>query len=68
MVLDYREKIAIDNLNSLITEMGNLRKKTEKCLSEAEPYSQEIVEDNKFWIIHNLERSQELLMEIRSKM
>lgn len=65
---DYRKKIAIDNLDLLIKETGNIRKTAEKVLNMAEPYSQQAVEDSKYSILHYIGKTQELLIEIREGM
>ncbi len=67
-LVDYRKKIVIDNLDSLIRELGTARKEAEKAISSAEPYAQETVEDSRYWILHYLEKAQQLLMAVREKM
>ena len=67
-MVDYRKKMAVDNLDVIIKETGNLRKETEKSLNIAEPYAQETVEDTRYWILHYLEKAQQLLMSVSEKM
>ncbi len=65
---DYRKKIVIDNLDALIKDLGITRKEAEKVLNSAEPFARETVEDTHYWILHYLEKAQELLMAVREVM
>lgn len=65
---DYRKKTAIDNLDTLIKETGNLRKITERVLEIAEPYSQKSVEDSRYLLLHYIEKTQQMLINIREEM
>ena len=65
---DYRKKTAIDNLDTLILETGNLRKITDRVLEIAEPYSQKSVEDSRYLLLHYIEKVQQMLINIREEM
>lgn len=63
--MDYREKIAFDELDENIKKLESLKKSVERGLQHLEPYMPEEVMDTKFFIIEHLEKAQKLLVELR---